>query len=84
MNGDLSLFEQFNKMLAVINTRRIRLSSMEIRLKKLTYPYGQLDLFADNEKALQLMEVLDSVRNKYGSNIVRFGFGGISTGTNRE
>ncbi len=72
LNGDLSLFDQFKKMLALINTRRIRLSSMEIRLKELSYPYGQLDLFADNEKERQLMEVLDTVRNKYSPDVVKF------------
>lgn len=73
LNGDLSLFEKFKNMFAVINTRRIRLSSMEIRLKELSYPYGQLDLFADSEKEEQLMKVLDTVRNKYSSDTVRFG-----------
>jgi hypothetical protein len=73
LNGDLSLFEQFKNMFAVINTRRIRLSSMEIRLKELSYPYGQLDLFSDGEKEEQLMKVLDTIRNKYSSDTVRFG-----------
>ena len=45
---------------------------MEIRLKELSYPYGQLDLFADDEKEQQLMKVLDTIRNKYSSDAVKF------------
>jgi DNA polymerase-4 len=73
LNGDLSLFEQFNAALAVIHTRRVRLSSIEISLRELSYPYGQLDLFENTAQEGELMMVLDKVRNKFGVESVRFG-----------
>ncbi len=73
LNGDLSLFERFNTMLAAIHTRRIRLSTIEIKIKELSYPYGQLDLFENSAKEDELMGVMDRVRNKFGKDILRFG-----------
>jgi len=72
LNGDLSLFEQFRKMLFAVNKRRIRVSNIEIRLTELSYPYGQLDLFSNQEKEDNLMKVMDSVRNKYGEKVLGF------------
>lgn len=73
MNGDLSLFERFAAMLAAIHTRRIRLSAIEIKLRELSYPYGQLDLFENTAREDELMGVLDKIRSKFGKDILRFG-----------
>ncbi len=73
LNGDLSLFERFSTILGAIHTRRIRLSSMEIRLKNLSYPYGQLDLFENSEKEEKLLGVMDRVRGRFGRDILKFG-----------
>lgn len=75
LNGDLSLFAQFLKLLSGIYTRRIRLSHMHITLADLTYPYGQLDLFEANNREEQLMGAVDTIRNIYGMNAI--GFWGI-------
>ena len=72
LNGDLSLFEQFSNLYTAVYLRRIRLSSIAIVLTELTYPYGQLDLFADTEKESKIMTALDSIRDKFGEKAVRF------------
>lgn len=72
LNGDLSLFERFHMLFTAVYTRRIRLTSLCIRLTELSYPYGQLDLFDDSEKEDRLMGALDGIRNRFGSNAVKF------------
>jgi DNA polymerase IV len=72
LNGDLSLYDLYKKLLDKTFTRRIRLSSMMIDLCDLTYPYGQLDLFDNNEKEEHLMASLDAIRKNYGEKMVRF------------
>lgn len=75
LNGDLSLFDCFRRLFETIYVRRIRLSSMEIKLKNLTYPYGQLDLFENNAKEDGLMGIIDSLKGKFGDGCI--GFAGL-------
>ncbi len=70
--GDLSLFEQFLPLLYSAYTRRIRLSRMVMKLSRLTFPYGQLDLFGKVEKERKLMKALDSIRTKFGPKAITF------------
>ncbi|MBD3419114.1 MAG: hypothetical protein GF398_03245 [Chitinivibrionales bacterium] len=79
LGGDLSLFEIAGHLLQKAYTRRIRLSSIEVELHDLLFPYGQLDLFFDNAKETGLMEALDSIRCHFGFGAI--GFWGMQQGS---
>ncbi|MBD3346721.1 MAG: hypothetical protein GF401_16825 [Chitinivibrionales bacterium] len=72
INGDLSIFDCCRTMLNLSYKRRICLTEMSIQLQQLSSPYGQLDLFVDNEQENQLMNALDKIRGKFGINSVKF------------
>jgi DNA polymerase-4 len=73
LNGDLSLFAHFEKLFLAVYTRRVRLSHVYVRLAGFTYPYGQLDLFGQQQREEQLMGALDDIRKRYGSEVISFG-----------
>ncbi len=66
LNGNTSLFDTCRKLFQSAYIRRIRLSGIDLYLKDLVYPYGQMDLFYDNEQEANLMSALDTIRLKYG------------------
>ncbi len=72
VRGDLSLFEQCSLLLRKLFVRRVRLSELSAEFTDLTFPYGQVDLFCDNEKEENLMTAIDSIRNSFGENAIRF------------
>jgi DNA polymerase-4 len=72
IRGDLSLYEHCASLLQKIRVRRVRIAELGIGFHDLTFPYGQVDLFSDNEKEEHLMDAIDSIRNNYGNNAIRF------------
>jgi DNA polymerase-4 len=55
VSGELTLCQQCSNLFRAAYTRRIRLSSLKLRLTKLSSPYGQMDLFLDDESERKLM-----------------------------
>ncbi|MBD3393835.1 MAG: hypothetical protein GF418_17010 [Chitinivibrionales bacterium] len=78
VSGDVTLFEQCNMLFGALYTRRIRLASMDMLFTGLCSPYGQLDLFLDQERETDLMRALDTVRGKFGAGVI--GFWGVPKG----
>ncbi len=72
INGDMSLFEQFARLLKELYQRRIRLSAISLLLSELSFPYGQMDLFDEVYKEDKLMGALDCIRDKFGVEAVKF------------
>jgi hypothetical protein len=72
LSGDISLYEQCAHLLEKIRTRRVRLTDLALECQDLTFPYGQLDLFARVDREEQLMAALDSIRGSYGRAAIRF------------
>jgi DNA polymerase-4 len=72
IRGDLSLFDQALVLLQKTLTRRVRLTEMALECNDLTFPYGQVDLFLDTEREENLMSAIDSIRNNFGENSIRF------------
>ncbi|MFP4416935.1 MAG: hypothetical protein ACLFSB_06660 [Chitinispirillaceae bacterium] len=66
LNGNNSIYDRCHALFESACTRRIRLSSIDLYIKDLVYPYGQMDLFYDNQQECRLMNALDSIRLKYG------------------
>ena len=71
--GDFTLYEHVRDLLFKLYTRRICLTKVGLGLFKLSYPYGQLDLFAD-DKEERLMKAMDSIRGKFGVDAISYGF----------
>ncbi|MBN1761122.1 MAG: hypothetical protein JW863_22530, partial [Chitinispirillaceae bacterium] len=72
LGGDLSLYERCSLLLRKIITRRVRLTELSLTCTDLTFPYGQIDLFARTEREEQLMSALDTIRGSYGGKAIRF------------
>ncbi len=72
LSGDLSLFEFAHKLLLGIFTRRVRLTKIDLNLKQLTFPCGQLDLFLNNANEEYLMSAMDTIRDRFGEKAVKF------------
>jgi hypothetical protein len=72
LNGDLSLYEKCLLLLKKCFTRRIRLTDLAIECTNLTFPYGQIDLFAQTDREEHLMSALDTIRKSYGSQAIKF------------
>ncbi len=72
LRGDLSLFEQCSLLLRSLFVRRVRLTELSTEFTNLTFPYGQVDLFFDNEREEHLMSAIDSIRSSFGENAIRF------------
>lgn len=72
IRGDLSLFDQVLVLLQKTFTRRVRLTEIALECNDLTFPYGQVDLFLDTEREENLMSAIDSIRNNFGENSIRF------------
>ncbi len=72
ISGDLSLYRQCESLLSALYTRRVRLMHLMVHLRDLTYPYGQIDLFANTEQEEKLMGVMDEIRHKFGEDAIRF------------
>ncbi|MGA1874228.1 MAG: DNA polymerase Y family protein [bacterium] len=70
--GDLSLYESFLHLLRTVYTRRVRLARLSISLLRLSFPYGQLDLFGKITRERNLMKALDALRTKFGPDIITF------------
>ena len=52
--------------------RRVRVAQLQVDFLDLTFPYGQVDLFADNEREENLMSALDSIRDSFGDRAIKF------------
>jgi DNA polymerase-4 len=72
VRGDLSLFEQCALLLQKIFTRRVRISELTAEFNELTFPYGQADLFIDNQREESLMTAIDSIRGSFGEKAIKF------------
>lgn len=72
VRGDLSLYEQCALLLRKLFTRRVRLAEMSVEFSELTFPYGQADLFIDNEREENLMNAIDSIRDSFGRRAIKF------------
>ncbi len=72
VSGDLGLYEQCAQLLKKTFTRRVRLTDLTLECAELTFPYGQIDLFARAEREEHLMSALDTIRGNYGRAAIRF------------
>ena len=72
LSGDLSLFNYTLPLFKKCFTRRVRLTEIAVTCSELTFPYGQLDLFAETEREEHLMSALDDIRNNFGRSAIRF------------
>lgn len=72
LRGDLSLFEQCVSLLHKIFTRRVRITELTAEFLELTFPYGQMDLFADNAREEKLMGAIDSIRDAFGEKAIKY------------
>jgi len=85
LSGDLSLYERCALLLQKAFTRRVRLTDMTLECTELSFPWGQLDLFAQTEREEQLMKALDSIRGNFGRTAIRFwGREEVARGSARE
>jgi len=72
LRGDLSLYEQCVMLLNKIFTRRVRITELTADFLELTFPYGQMDLFSDNQREEKLMDALDSIRDTFGEKAIKY------------
>ena len=72
VHGDLTLYEMCANLLKKMFTRRVRIAQLRVDFLDLTFPYGQVDLFADNEREENLMSALDSIRDSFGDKAIKF------------
>lgn len=72
LQGDLTIFDHCVKLLKTLFTRRVRLTELKLIFSELTFPYGQTDLFLDNERESNLMGALDTIRNQFGEKAINF------------
>jgi len=72
LSGDLSLFDYVLLLFKKSITRRVRIAEIAIECSELTFPYGQLDLFAQTEREEHLMSALDSIRSSFGRSAIKF------------
>ncbi|NLG16060.1 MAG: hypothetical protein GX556_01875 [Fibrobacter sp.] len=72
VRGDLSLYEHCGSLLRKIHTRRVRVAELGVGFYDLTFPYGQMDLFANNEQEDNLMNAIDSIRKSFGGDAIKF------------
>ena len=75
--NDLILFEQACRTLQLAWTRRVRIRHMRLVCDRLIFPPAQLELFAAdqtaNTKRCGLITAIDTVRQRFGNEAVRFG-----------
>ncbi len=72
ISGDLSLYERCAFLFRKIFVRRVRLADLTLECTELTFPYGQLELFARTDREEGLMAALDAIRGNYGREAIRF------------
>lgn len=72
ISGDLSLHEFILPVFRKSITRRVRLTELRIVCSDLTFPYGQIDLFAQTQREEHLMSALDRIRSSFGREAIRF------------
>ena len=75
--NDITLFELARRALQLAWMRRIRIRHLRLICDRLIFPPAQLELFAVDQKADQkrssLIGAIDSVRQRFGDEAVRFG-----------
>lgn len=72
LRGDISLYEQCADLLRKIFVRRVRIKEIAAEFLELTFPYGQMDLFANNEREEKIMTAIDSIRYAFGEKAIKF------------
>ena len=53
-------------------TRRVRITELTADFLELTFPYGQMDLFSDNQREEKLMDALDCIRDTFGEKAIKY------------
>jgi len=75
--NDFVLFDAARRVLTLAWTRRLRVRCLKLACDRLTFPSGQLELFAeiDDEKERQdnLVAAIDRIRKRFGDCAVRWG-----------
>jgi DNA polymerase-4 len=75
--NDLILFERACRTFQLAWTRRVRIRHMRLVCDRLIFPPAQLELFAAdqaaNEKRCGLITAIDTVRQRFGNQALRFG-----------
>jgi DNA polymerase-4 len=75
--NDLILFERARRALQLAWTRRVRIRHLRLICDRLIFPPAQLELFAAdqkvNEKRSSLINAIDTVRHRFGSQALQFG-----------
>lgn len=72
LSGDLSIYKQCALLLRKLFLRRVRLTDLTVRFSELTFPYGQMDLFMDNQREENLMNAIDTIHQNFGERAIRF------------
>jgi DNA polymerase-4 len=75
--NDRILFELARRTLRLAWTRRVRIRHMRLVCDRLIFPPSQMELFAADQKAdekrSRLINAIDTVRHRFGSQALRFG-----------
>ena len=72
LSGDLSIYKQCALLLRKLFLRRVRLTDLTVRFSELAFPYGQMDLFMDNQREENLMNAIDAIHQNFGERAIRF------------
>ncbi|RJO65587.1 MAG: hypothetical protein C4523_15690, partial [Myxococcales bacterium] len=72
--NDFALFDAARRALVLAWTRRLRVRCIKLACDRLTFPSGQLELFAEaDSRRERLITALDCIRTKYGTHSITFG-----------
>nr|NIS42300.1 hypothetical protein [Desulfuromonadales bacterium] len=75
--NDLTLFELARRALHLAWIRRVRIRHLRLICDRLVFPPAQLELFVADRRADQkrseLVNAIDTVRQRFGHEAVRFG-----------
>ena len=75
--NDLTLFKLAGNALSLAWTRRVRIRHMRLICDRLVFPPAQLALFPESQRAKDkqdnLVGAMDSIRERFGNDVVRFG-----------
>jgi len=75
--NDLTLFQLARRTLLLAWTRRVRIRHVRLICDRLIFPPAQLELFADEQKTSKkrdnLIVAIDSIRNRFGNEVVQVG-----------
>lgn len=72
-NSDKIITEQVMALFSKLYSRRMLIRLIGVRCSNLISGSYQIDIFNDTMKDIQLMQAMDTIRNKYGTTMIRKG-----------